>query len=233
MALEYQLPYTGDWVKGQLEKIDQLILQTNSDLNFYIYVGREGTQAVKFASIDYSVLDSEDGISAKITMVGGHGDGTHYFFLQDVIINVNINGTVTVDNIKYYQSDVTAFKKVQCHYGDIFWIVNTTNKVIDFYCIMGQFSRLYMTPWKRLTYSNKGIIIQYTLDTFSYFESSSTGTPPFATNHSFFSSAKDLNRNTYITEGDTNYTTFMVRGTSLNSKATKPPQNGMIAWTYE
>lgn len=40
------------------------------------------------------------------------------------------------------------------------------------------------------------------------------------------------NRGTAVHQPDTNYTTFMARGTSLNSSTTNPAVNGAIAWTY-
>lgn len=42
-----------------------------------------------------------------------------------------------------------------------------------------------------------------------------------------------INRSTKVTESDTNYTTLMARGTSLNSAETTPTVNGAIYWTYE
>ena len=42
-----------------------------------------------------------------------------------------------------------------------------------------------------------------------------------------------LNRSTAVNEADTNYTTLMVRGSSLNSTEATPNVNGAIAWTYE
>lgn len=42
-----------------------------------------------------------------------------------------------------------------------------------------------------------------------------------------------LNRTTSVNIADTNYTTLMARGTSLNSVETNPAVNGAIAWTYE
>ena len=42
-----------------------------------------------------------------------------------------------------------------------------------------------------------------------------------------------LNRTTSVGYADTNYTTYMARGTSLNSAETTPTVNGTIAWTYE
>lgn len=42
-----------------------------------------------------------------------------------------------------------------------------------------------------------------------------------------------LGRATAVTEDDTNYTSYMVRGQSLNAEETTPTKNGQIAWQYE
>lgn len=42
-----------------------------------------------------------------------------------------------------------------------------------------------------------------------------------------------INRTTSVDEADTNYSTYMARGTSLNSTETTPTANGTVAWTYE
>lgn len=42
-----------------------------------------------------------------------------------------------------------------------------------------------------------------------------------------------LGRTTAVNAADTNYTTLMARGVSLNSAETTPAVNGAIAWTYE
>lgn len=42
-----------------------------------------------------------------------------------------------------------------------------------------------------------------------------------------------LNRSTAVNAHDTNYTTLMARGTSLNNAETNPTVNGAICWTYE
>lgn len=44
---------------------------------------------------------------------------------------------------------------------------------------------------------------------------------------------KALNRSTGVASADSNYTTLMARGESLNSSETTPSVNGAIAWTYE
>lgn len=42
-----------------------------------------------------------------------------------------------------------------------------------------------------------------------------------------------IGRTTAVTDGDTNYTSYMARGQSLNSSETTPTKNGQIAWHYE
>lgn len=42
-----------------------------------------------------------------------------------------------------------------------------------------------------------------------------------------------LNRSTAVNIADTNYTTLMARGSSLNNTETTPNVNGAVAWTYE
>ena len=37
-----------------------------------------------------------------------------------------------------------------------------TAKIVDFYCLMGQYARMYQTPWRRLTYSSGGAVTQHT-----------------------------------------------------------------------
>lgn len=44
---------------------------------------------------------------------------------------------------------------------------------------------------------------------------------------------KLLNRTNAVNEANSNYTTFMARGASLNSAEVNPTANGLIAWTYE
>ena len=42
-----------------------------------------------------------------------------------------------------------------------------------------------------------------------------------------------INRTTSVAAADTNYSTYMARGMSLNSSEETPTANGTIAWTYE
>ena len=150
------------------------------DFSIEIYNGTAGNpKPVRFASFNYSTCGSEEGIAAKISMVSGHGNGSSYAFLQDAIIRVTHTGGVEVDNFKHYGAPVTD-NGVERQYGDIFWLHDTTNKTIDFYCLMGQYARLYQTPWKRLTYSSKGSVTQYTACTVY-----SSGTKTWANNSEY------------------------------------------------
>lgn len=133
------------------------------DYTIGIHNGTGGNpKPVRFASFNYSTCNSENGIAAKISLVSGHGNGSSYAFLEDAIIRVNYSGAVEVDNFKYYGAATGTYDGEDRRYGDIFWVADTTNKIIDFYCLMGQYARVYQTPWKRLTYSSGGTVTQYT-----------------------------------------------------------------------
>lgn len=156
-----------------------LIGCANDSGNFSIqlYNGNAGNpKPIKFITIDYSACNSESGALIKFSMLSGHGNATSYTFLQDVIIKVNYQGSVEVDNFKYYGQEVT-YAEQTMQYGDIFWVNNTTNKVVEFYCLAGQYSTLYMTPYQILNNRRSAIITQHT-DCNVY----STGTREWANN---------------------------------------------------
>lgn len=143
--------------------VDSALAKKANDYTILLYNGNKGNpKPVRFASFNYSTCSSENGIAAKIGMVSGHGNGTSYAFLQDAIIRVGYTGTVEVDNFKYYGAAAGTYDGANRQYGDIFWLVDTTNKIVDFYCLMGQYARVYQTPWKRLTYSTGGTVTQHT-----------------------------------------------------------------------
>lgn len=133
------------------------------DYTVSLYNGTAGNpKPVKFTTINYSDCDSNNGVSAKIGMVSGHGNGVSYVFLQDAIINVSYTGAISVENFKYYGASAGTYASATRQYGDIFWVHDATNKIVDFYCLMGQYSTVYQTPWKRLNPSTKGTVTQHT-----------------------------------------------------------------------
>lgn len=168
-----------------------------NDFTVELYNGNAGNpKPVKFATVNYSTCDSNNGVSAKISMVSGHGNGVSYVFLQDVIINVGSSGTVTVDNFKYFGAETPTYDSAVRQYGDVFYVIDTTNKIVDFYCLMGQYARVYQTPWKRLTYSSGGTLTQHTSCTVY-----SSGTKVWA-NNSEYALQSDLSSYLPLTGGD-------------------------------
>ena len=132
------------------------------DMTIGIYNGTSGNpKPVRFMSVDYNDCGSEEGVFIRVSMVSGHGNGVSYTFLQDGFFNVDHNGNVSVDVYKYF-GQATIYNGVARQYGDIFWVIDTTNKVVDFYVLMGQYATVYSSPYKRLNNSTKGIITQYT-----------------------------------------------------------------------
>ena len=125
----------------------------------------EGVHGLKFLTVDYSTCDSENGVAIKLGMFSGHGNGSSYRFFQEATINVTHLGAISVDNLKYYDTDASSQYYPTYNnrrYGDIFWVHNVDNKTVDFYCIIGQFARLKMTPYTRVTWSSGGTITQHT-----------------------------------------------------------------------
>lgn len=150
-----------NYVDGVTSNVQTQLNSKMGDYSIELYNGTSGNpKPVKFATVNYSTCNSENGVAIKLGMVSGHGNGSSYAFLQDAIIKVGHTGNVTVDNFKYYGAE-TALDGAR-QFGDIFWTIDTTNTVVDFYCLMGQYARLQMTPYKRVTYSSGGTITQYT-----------------------------------------------------------------------
>ena len=149
-------------IQTQLDTINADMIKKADDYSVSLYNGTAGNpKAVKFATANYSTCDGNNGIMVKISMVSGHGNGVSYTFLQDAIISVSSTGGVTVDNFKHYGQAVID-GGVERQYGDIFWVIDTTNKIVDFYCLMGQYANLLMTPWKRVSWSTGGTVTQHT-----------------------------------------------------------------------
>ena len=124
-----------------------------------------GVHPVNFLTVNYTECNSENGVFIKLSMVNSHGNGITGRFFQDVILNCNYTGTVAgtlyryfAENIDISSSEYYGVRK----FGDIFWTIDTTNKIVKFYVLMRQYSYTYMTPYFRLNVSTKGVITQHT-----------------------------------------------------------------------
>ena len=132
------------------------------DYTLSIHDGTGGNpRVVKFCTIDYSACDSNNGVFIKIGMRAGHGNGSSYNELEDVMISVDYSGTVNIDIYRYYAASVT-YDGTTHYYGDVLYTNDTTNKVVKCYVLMGQYSDVYMQPYAKLNGSSKGTITQHT-----------------------------------------------------------------------
>jgi len=122
-----------------------------------------GVHAVNFVTIDYSECNSENGVFIKFSMVNSHGNGQAGKFLQDVVLNVKYTGEVAGTLYRYFAVpiDQASSEYYGSHYyGDVFWVNDTTNKIVNFYVLMHQFSYTSQSPYFRLNASTKGVITQ-------------------------------------------------------------------------
>lgn len=119
-----------------------------------------------FCSVNYTNFDSNSGAYFKLGAMSGHGNGSSYTFVEDIFINVNYLGAVTCEVYKYVQQAAGNVDNVARNYGDVFYTIDTTNKIVYFYILLGQYSSAQFTPGtkigptKEVTTANG--IIQYT-----------------------------------------------------------------------
>lgn len=132
------------------------------DCTIGLYNGNAGNpNPIRFLDVNYTNANSENGVLIKVTMRCGHGNGISYNFLQDVFISVSYTGTVSVDIYRYYAQSIT-YESTTHYYGDIFYTIDTTNKIVTFYTLMGQYSTVYSSSFRRMNSSSGGAITQYT-----------------------------------------------------------------------
>ena len=132
------------------------------DCTIGLYNGNAGNpNPIRFLDVNYTNANSENGVLIKVTMRCGHGNGVSYNFLQDVFISVSYTGTVSVDIYRYYAQSIT-YDNTTHYYGDIFYTIDTTNKIVTFYTLMGQYSTVYSSSFRRMNSSSGGAITQYT-----------------------------------------------------------------------
>lgn len=144
-----------------------------------------GPHAVKFCEVDYSTANSENGIFIKFSMVNSHGNGEAGRFLQDVILNVKYTGDVVATLYRYFSTQIVSSSSpyhLVHDYGDVFWTIDTTNKIVKFFVLMHQFSYTRQTPYFRLNTSTGGIITQ---SNGGNREEYSSGTQNWSTNYSY------------------------------------------------
>lgn len=122
-----------------------------------------GVHPMPFLTVDYTNDNSENASFFKIGMICTHGNGNAYRYFQDIIVNVQYTGAVTVDIYRYFAETIPSSQDYRGHkYGDIFWTVDTTGKIARFYVLNGPYTRLKSTPYKFLGNTDRGVITQLT-----------------------------------------------------------------------
>lgn len=149
VASGYKLPTTTEWAN----KLDAYTIGLST--------GGNGVRHAKFMTIDYTNTTSEYSTLLKVSMVSAHGNATSYRFLQDVIISVSNTGIVSVIVYKQFGASAGTIDSVERQYGDIYYVIDTTNKIVDFYVLVGQYSQVNSTPYMRLGKALGGEITQY------------------------------------------------------------------------
>lgn len=130
-----------------------------------ISTGAGNPREIRFVRVNYSTFDGNNAAYFRIGAMCSHGNGSSYTFLEDIIIGVNMNGAATCSVYKQVQN--TSTYTVDSHtvyFGDVYWVVNTTDKYVDFYIICGQYATINFTPFMKIgnTISDTSKIVQYT-----------------------------------------------------------------------
>lgn len=120
---------------------------------------------VKFLTVNYNTAATY----FKMSATSCHDNGTSYQFLEDIIIGCTTSGTVVCNVYKYCQAEVT-LDNVTRNYGDVFYVIDTTNKVVDFYILCGQYATSQFTPATKIGNTTIAYITQYT-GTATYYSS--------------------------------------------------------------
>lgn len=130
---------------------------------------------VKFLTINYATAATY----FKMSATSCHDNGTSYQFLEDIIIGCTTGGSVVCNVYKYCQQTVT-YDSATRNYGDVFYVIDTTNKIVDFYILCGQYASSQFTPATKIGNTTIAYITQYT-GTATYY---SSGTKVWANGNS-------------------------------------------------
>lgn len=97
---------------------------------------------IKFVSVNYSSVAT----CFKMSATTCHDNGASYKHLTDILISVTTAGEVYCDIFKFAQQSVGSVDGVARCTGDVFYVNNTSTKVVDFYILCGQWSSSQFTP---------------------------------------------------------------------------------------
>lgn len=117
--------------------------------NFSLNIGNtdnENPRPTLFTTVNYANFTSDSGAYFKLSATGCHGNGASYAFLEDIIIGVSYSGTISCNVYKYAQTECGTYQGANRHYGDVFYVHDSTAKTVKFYILLGQYSSAQFTP---------------------------------------------------------------------------------------
>ena len=121
---------------------------------------------VKFVSVNYT----SKATCFKMGAMTCHDNGSSYQFLTDMLIAVTTSGVVTANIYKFAQSSIGNVDGVARYTGDVFYVNDTTNKIVDFYILCGQYSESQFTPVTKVGSTTIAYVTQYS-GTATYYSS--------------------------------------------------------------
>lgn len=172
---------------------------------------------VKFVRVNYATFDGNNAAYFRIGAMCSHGNGSSYTFLEDIIIGVSATPSVTCTVYKQVQNTSTfTVDSHTVYFGDVYWVVNTNDKYVDFYIICGQYATINFTPFMKIgnTVSDTSKIVQYTGSATLY----SSGTRVWDTigNGSLYALKSDIPTN-YVSSLDGNTGAITLKTINSNS----------------
>ena len=222
IALYSDIPDTSSLVPNT-RTVNGKTLSTNISLgssdvgalpNFTLNIGSTNggnPRQVKFLSVNYS----SNATYFKMGATSCHDNGTSYQFLEDIIIGVTTSGTVVCNVYKYCQQEVT-LDNVTRNYGDVFYIIDTTNKIVDFYILLGQYSSAQFTPATKIGNTTIQYVTQYSGSPTYY----SSGTKVWANgNGATYAKTSDLTNYLSLSNGGTVSGAVAFTGTVGNTQS--------------
>lgn len=112
---------------------------------------------VKFVSVNYASAAT----CFKMGAMTCHDNGVSYQFLTDMLIAVTTGGEVTANIYKFAQTSIGNVDGVARYTGDVFYVNDTTNKIVDFYILCGQWSASQFTPVTKVGSTTIAYVTQY------------------------------------------------------------------------
>lgn len=169
---------------------------------------------VKFVSVNYA----SKATCFKMGAMSCHDNGSSYQFLTDMLIAVTTGGVVTANIYKFAQTSIGSVDEVARYTGDVFYVNDTTNKIVDFYILCGQYSSSQFTPVTKVGSTTIAYVTQYN-GTANYY---SSGDKTWANGcGTTYARLSDIPTKTSQLTNDSNFATT----SQLNDKASISSQN--------